>query len=86
MESILLALNMACILFALTPEEALRGVTVAAARALGVLHDRGTLEPAKRADFALWNAVEPAELCYPIGAPQPVCVVKSGQVATGHLS
>ena len=86
MESILLALNMACILFALTPEEALRGVTVAAARALGVLQDRGTLEPTKRADFAIWNAAEPAELCYPIGAPQPVCVVKSGQVVTGHLS
>ncbi len=85
MESILLALNMACILFALTPEEALRGVTVAAARALGVLHDRGTLEPAKRADFALWDATEPAELCYPIGAPQPVCVVNSGQIATGGL-
>ena len=86
MESILLALNMACILFALTPEEALRGVTVAAARALGLLHDRGTLEPAKRADFAIWNAAEPAELCYAIGAPQPACVVKSGQVVTGHLS
>jgi len=86
MESILLALNMACILFALTPEEALRGVTVAAARALGVLQDRGTLEPTKRADFAIWNAAEPAELCYPIGAPQPACVVKSGQVVTGHLS
>ncbi|HIM88668.1 MAG TPA: imidazolonepropionase [Gammaproteobacteria bacterium] len=85
MESILLALNMACILFALTPEEALRGVTAAAALALGVLHDRGTLEPTKRADFALWNATEPAELCYPIGAPQPVCVVKSGQIAAGDL-
>lgn len=86
MESILLALNMACILFALTPEEALRGITVAAARALGVLQDRGTLEPTKRADFAIWNAAEPAELCYPIGAPQPACVVNSGQVVTGHLS
>ena len=86
MESILLALNMACILFSLTPEEALRGVTAAAARALGVLHDRGTLEPTKLADFALWNAAEPAELCYPIGAPQPVCVVNSGQIAAGGLS
>ena len=86
MESILLVLNMACILFGLTPEEALRGVTVAAARALGVLQDRGTLEARKRADFAIWDATEPAELCYPIGAPQPVCVVRSGQISTGKLN
>ncbi len=64
--SLRLAANMACTLFRLTPEEALRGVTVNAARALG-LPDRGTLAVGQRADLVLWNASQPAELCYWIG-------------------
>jgi imidazolonepropionase len=64
--SLRLAMNMACTLFRLTPEEALRGATVHAARALG-LDDRGTLEVGMRADLALWNIRHPAELCYWIG-------------------
>ena len=64
--SLRLAANMACTLFCLTPEEALRGITVNAARALG-LHDRGTLAVGKRADLVMWNATQPAELCYWIG-------------------
>ncbi|WP_243042322.1 imidazolonepropionase [Dyella sedimenti] len=64
--SLRLAAGMACTLFRLTPEEALRGVTVHAARALG-LADRGTLEVGQRADLAVWNLREPAELCYWIG-------------------
>jgi len=65
--SSLLTLNMACTLFRLTPEEALRGMTVNAARALG-LPDRGTLEVGKQADLALWEIDAPAELAYAIGA------------------
>jgi imidazolonepropionase len=64
--SLRLAAGMACTLFRLTPEEALRGVTVNAARALG-LHDRGTLAIGQRADLVVWNARRPAELCYWIG-------------------
>lgn len=64
--SLRLAAGMACTLFRLTPEEALRGVTVNAARALG-LPDRGTLAVGQRADLAAWNARRPAELCYWIG-------------------
>ena len=64
--SLRLAAGMACTLFRLTPEEALRGVTVNAARALG-LGDRGTLAVGQRADLAVWNLREPAELCYWIG-------------------
>jgi imidazolonepropionase len=64
--SLRLAMSMACTLFRLTPEEALRGATINAARALG-LADRGTLEPGRRADFVIWNARQPAELCYWIG-------------------
>ncbi|MFK2905225.1 imidazolonepropionase [Dyella ginsengisoli] len=64
--SLRLAVGMACTLFRLTPEEALRGVTVHAARALG-LSDRGTLAVGQRADLAVWNVSDPAELCYWIG-------------------
>lgn len=57
----LLMLNMACVLFGLTPEEALRGLTVNGARALG-LQDRGQLVPGQRADFCVWQAGHPREL------------------------
>jgi imidazolonepropionase len=57
----LLMLNMACVLFGLTPEEALRGMTVNGARALG-LADRGRLVAGQRADFCLWDGGHPREL------------------------
>jgi imidazolonepropionase len=59
-------MGLACTHFRLTPEEALRGTTIHAARALG-LHDRGTLAIGQRADFALWDIQHPAELCYWLG-------------------
>nr|WP_155144660.1 imidazolonepropionase [Roseibium sp. RKSG952] len=64
--SLLLTMNMGCTLFRMTPEEALRGVTTNAAKALG-LEDSGTLEEGKRADLAIWNVEHPAELSYRIG-------------------
>lgn len=78
--SLLLALNMACTLFGLTPEEALIGATRHAARALGIEGEAGTLEVGKRADFALYRIERPAELCYNLGA-NPCAVVVSGGVA-----
>ena len=60
------AMQLACTHFRLTPEEALRGATVNAAKALG-LHDRGILRAGLRADFALWRIRHPAELCYWLG-------------------
>jgi len=67
MTSLLLAMNMGCTLFRLTPEEALAGVTRNAARALGLADEIGTIEPGKRAEFALWDVEHPAELAYRIG-------------------
>ncbi|WP_417628183.1 imidazolonepropionase [Pararhodobacter aggregans] len=64
--SLLLAMNMACTFFRLTPDEALRGVTDHAARALGVT-DCGRLAPGLRADLAVWDVGDPAELAYRIG-------------------
>lgn len=66
MTSLLLAMNMACTLFRMTPEEALRGVTCNAARALG-LQDCGIIAPDQIADLAVWDIDHPAELAYRIG-------------------
>ncbi len=66
MGSLLLAMNMACTLFRLTPAEALAGTTRVAARALG-LTDCGMIAPGQRADLAIWNVQDPAELSYGIG-------------------
>ena len=63
----LLMLNMACTLFRLTPEEALRGMTVNAARAMGLSASRGSIEVGKRADFAIWDVQNPNELAYWFG-------------------
>jgi imidazolonepropionase len=65
--SLTLAMNMACTLFRLTPEEALLGTTAHAAKALG-LTDRGRIAPSLRADLCIWDADHPAELAYRIGA------------------
>ncbi|MGR3486018.1 MAG: imidazolonepropionase [Paracoccaceae bacterium] len=67
MTSILLAMNMGCTLFGLTPHEALAGVTEVAARALG-LSDRGRVAPGLRADLAVWDVGAPEELPYRMGA------------------
>jgi imidazolonepropionase len=73
----LLMLSMACTLFRLTPEEALRGMTVNAARALG-LGDRGVLAAGARADFVVWNVEHPNELSYWIGHNPCTRVVRAG--------
>lgn len=76
--SLPLMMNMACTLFRLTPREALAGVTRNAARALG-LADRGALAVGQRADVALWNIDEPAELAYRIGAQACAGVIRAGR-------
>ena len=76
--SLLLMLNMACMLFRLTPEEALAGVTHHAAQALG-LPDRGMLAPGMRADFVLWNVQHPAQLSYALGANPCIQTIYKGE-------
>ncbi|MCR9221369.1 MAG: imidazolonepropionase [Alphaproteobacteria bacterium] len=78
--SLLLILNMACTLFRLTPEEALAGVTRNGAAALGMAQEAGTLRVGKRADFALWDIDQPAELAYRLGWNPCAGVVRGGQV------
>ena len=80
LSSPLLAMNMACTLFNLTPEEALAGVTRNGARALGMQATHGTLETGKSADFALWKIDSPAQLAYEAGANPNAGVVRSGEI------
>ncbi|MEI7597789.1 MAG: imidazolonepropionase [Aestuariivirga sp.] len=82
--SILTAMNMACVLFGLTPEEALKGVTDNAAKALG-LYDRGLLTPGMRADIALWNTARPGDLAYPLGFNPLAAVIHNGELVRGIL-
>jgi imidazolonepropionase len=74
-----LMLNFACTFFRLTPEEALRGVTVHAAKALGK-SDRGQLKVGLRADFGLYQISQPAELCYQLGVSLLQQLVVGGRV------
>jgi imidazolonepropionase len=78
--SLLLAMNMACVLFRMTAAEVLRGVTVNAARALGLGEDRGMLRAGMRADLAIWKLRHPEQLCAEVGAHRPV------EIAVGRAS
>jgi imidazolonepropionase len=76
--SLLLAMNMACTLWRVTPAEALAGCTIHAARALGIDAQAGTLAPGKWADFALWQIARPADLAYAMGLNPCRGVVNGG--------
>jgi len=78
----LLVINMACLLFGLTPWEALRGCTAHAARALGLAGSRGTLAAGKRADFVVWDAAHPNELAYHLGRPLCRRRIRGGHEST----
>ncbi|MCL1067713.1 imidazolonepropionase [Shewanella olleyana] len=78
--STLLMLNMACTLFRLTPEEALKGTTINAAKALGIEQNLGVLSEGMQADFCLWDITTPAQLAYSYGVNPCKEVIKNGQL------
>jgi imidazolonepropionase len=63
----------------------LMGVTVNAARALG-LEDRGVIAPGMKADLAIWDVERPGDLCYPLGYNPLSTVIKSGTTVRGKLA
>ena len=78
--SLPLAMNMACVLFGLTPEEALLGTTINGAKALGLEKQKGTIEVGKDADFVAWDIAEPCDLSYYIGSNPVKMIVTCGDV------
>jgi imidazolonepropionase len=78
--SLLLMVNMACTLFRLTVPEALAGVTLHAARALGLQDTHGVIAVGRPANFVLWNVRETAELAYWFGARPVLTVVRQGRI------
>ena len=78
--SLQLMLNMACTLFRMTPYEALSGVTINAAKALGIQEKAGTLAVGKQADLVLWDIEHPAQLSYQFGVNPCAQVIKNGVV------
>ena len=76
--SLLLAMNMGCTLFYLTPEEVLAGSTIHAAQALG-LSNKGRIEVGCDADLALWDIARPADLAYQIGLNPIQGIMVQGQ-------
>ncbi|MBS9809037.1 imidazolonepropionase [Vibrio alginolyticus] len=74
-----LMLNMACTLFHLTPQEALRGVTQHAAKALGYQNLRGEIKVGFDADFSIWDIESPADLSYQVGAKRLVGRIVNGE-------
>lgn len=83
--SLRLMLNMACTLFGLTPEEALAGVTLHAAQALGIKASHGSLELGKVANFVHWPVARPAELVYWLGGQLPCTVIYQGEKRENSL-
>jgi imidazolonepropionase len=83
--SILVTMNMACMLFRMTPSEALAGVTRNAARALGQSDVHGALAVGRHADFCVWNIESLSELGYWIGFNPLRAVVKNGVISHGQL-
>ena len=77
--SLQLAMNMACVLFGLTPDESWLGVTSHAAHALGLQQERGTLQVGMRADLAVWSFQHPTQLCATFGMHQPIELLASGR-------
>lgn len=77
--SVRLMMNMACTLFRMTPEEALAGVTLHAAKALGLADSHGSLEVGKIADFVAWDIARPAELAYWLGGELHKRVIRHGE-------
>jgi imidazolonepropionase len=76
----LVTLNLACVLFGLTPEEALAGMTYNAAPVLGLQGEAGVVVEGLRADLALWDVGRPAELCYWLGRNPCRAVIRGGAV------
>ncbi|MCF6248834.1 MAG: imidazolonepropionase [Desulfobacula sp.] len=81
-----LILNMACMLFNLTCEEALLGATINGAKALGLDKQKGSIETGKDADLVVWDIDLPADLCYLSGLSPVDLLMVGGKITLNHLN
>ena len=81
--SLLLMANMACTLFRLTVPEALAGITMHAARALGLQDTHGLIASGRPANFVLWPFADAAELAYWFGHKPARTIVRQGRIVKG---
>jgi imidazolonepropionase len=73
-------MHLACYLFRLTAEEAVRGFTVNGAKALGLADKAGLIAVGRAADLAVWDTDDPRGIAYCIGGAPCLGVVKNGIV------
>jgi imidazolonepropionase len=81
--SLTMAMHLACTRFGLTVPEAIDGVTVHAARALGLAGEVGVVAPGARADLVVWDAGTPAGIVYWLGASPVRAVLRHGRLVSG---
>ncbi|MDE1983996.1 MAG: imidazolonepropionase [Gammaproteobacteria bacterium] len=77
--SLLTVMHMAALLFGLTPDEILLGVTRHAAKALGREQQVGSLVPGRHADFTVWDIPAPEFLLYQLGGLKPAAIFFKGK-------
>ncbi len=82
--SLITIMNMACVLFRLTPQEVWQAVTINAARALGMHNTLGSIEINKQADLIIWDVNHPYDLCYYLGYNFEKTIIKNGEVIHGY--
>ena len=82
--SLITIMNMACVLFKLTPFEVWQAVTINAAKALGISDNMGSIEINKNADLIIWDFNHPYDLCYYLGYNFEKTIIKNGEVLNGN--
>ena len=77
-----LVMNLGCLRYRLTPEEALTAVTLNGAAAIGMAETVGTVEPGKLGDLVIWDAKDLNYIFYRMGSNLVHTVIKRGEVFT----
>lgn len=78
--SLPIIMNMACVLYNITPAEVWNGVTINAAKALGLDNLIGSVEKNKQADLVIWDCNHPNDICYYLGQTWDKTIIKAGKI------